>query len=415
MLHRIPVPALRAAFYFLLLAVLCAGGPSPSVGKASQAEEPVIPNFFGLHIHHAADTTPWPEVPFAQWRLWDAYVAWPNLEPRKGKWRFETLDKDWELANHHGVGLLLPLGLSPDWASSRPEEKSAYHPGNAAEPKDLEDWHNYVRSVATRYKGRIHDYEIWNEPNLKEFWTGDVDQMVGLTREASQIIHGIDPGAIVVSPSATGPNGVDWLREFLAKGGGQYVDVIGYHFYVTPQPPEMMVPLIRRVKRVMEENGAGEKPLWDTETGWAGPKPFPSQELAAAYLVRAYLLAWSSGVQRLYWYSWDNHTWVSVQTTEADNHTLTPAGRAYGIIHDWLVGARLDECKEDAAHTWSCHLERGSETRWIVWNPQGAKSMDLSEKRGAKSVTPLLGVMRRMASPSLQVSEIPELISSTEP
>src|SRR5882672_950381 len=91
-------------------------------------------------------------------------------------------------------------------------------------PKDLEDWRTFVRTIATRYKGRIHAYEIWNEPNVKRFWTGSIDQWVALTREASVIINSIDPQAIVVSPPATSFPGIKWLPEFLSKGG-QYVDV----------------------------------------------------------------------------------------------------------------------------------------------------------------------------------------------
>jgi hypothetical protein len=135
------------------------------------------------------------------------------LEPRKGEWHFETLDRYVELAERRGVGLLLPLGLSPAWASSRPFEKSIYGPGNAAEPKDIKDWRTYVKAIATRYKGRIRDYEIWNEPNLKRFWAGDVGHMVDLTREASAVIHGIDPGSTVVSPSATNADGSDGFGD----------------------------------------------------------------------------------------------------------------------------------------------------------------------------------------------------------
>jgi hypothetical protein len=92
------------------------------------------------------------------------------------------------------------------------------------------------------------------------------------------------------------------LSEFLSKGGGEYVDIIGYHFYVTPKPPETMVPLVEKVKKIMQQNGAGDKPLWDTETGWFPPSQFDSGELAAAYLARSYLILWAEGVQRLYWY-----------------------------------------------------------------------------------------------------------------
>ena len=64
------------------------------------------------------------------------------------------------------------------------------------------------------------------------------------------------------------------------------MDVIGYHFYVFPQPPEAMLPLIDKVKQTLKDNGAGKQPIWDTELGWAEPKPFSSGELAASYLAR---------------------------------------------------------------------------------------------------------------------------------
>ena len=160
-------------------------------------------SLFGMHIHNAGGTTAWPSVPIAGWRLWDARVSWPQIEPKEDQWRFEALDGYLSLAKEHNTDVLLPLGLSPQWASARPLEKSTYQPGYAAEPKDTEFWRDYVTRVATHCKGRIHTYEIWNEPNFKPFWTGDTDQMVNLTREASQIIHRIDPEASVVSPSAT--------------------------------------------------------------------------------------------------------------------------------------------------------------------------------------------------------------------
>jgi endo-1,4-beta-mannosidase len=205
------------------------------------------------------------------------------------------------MAQEHNQDLLMTLGLTPRWASARPQEPSGYQPGFAAEPVDIGDWRAFVTAVTTRYKGRLHYYEIWNEPNLKQFWSGNVDQLLALTREASQIIHNIDPQAIVVSPPATSGYGVKWLTEFLSKGGGQYVDVIGYHFYVADQPPEAMVPVIRQVQQTMADNGVGNKPIWDTEAGWFKPNPFPSAELGAGYAARAFILNWAAGVQRFYW------------------------------------------------------------------------------------------------------------------
>jgi hypothetical protein len=133
-------------------------------------ENPISSSFWGLHIHRAGFSTPWPDVSFGSWRLWDAYEVWPCLEPNKGEWRFNNLDKFIAMAEKNRVGVLLPLGLSPAWVSARLKEKRAYSPGISAESRNLEDWTNYVRMVATRYKGRVQYYELWNEPNLKSFY-----------------------------------------------------------------------------------------------------------------------------------------------------------------------------------------------------------------------------------------------------
>ena len=47
----------------------------------------------------------------------------------------------------------------------------------------------------------------------------------------------------------------------------------------------------------MKDNGVEDKPIWDTELGWAEPKPFPSDEMAAAYVARSFILSWAAGIQ----------------------------------------------------------------------------------------------------------------------
>src|SRR5438552_10424176 len=150
---------------------------SPAQLKAP--DSPIPPVFFGLHIHRGG-AIPWPLAPFGTWRLWDANVVWPWLELKKGEWHFQSLDALVDLADQHSIEILLPLGRSPTWASARPADPPAWVPGYAAEPRDIEDWRNYVRTVVARYKGRVHYYEIWNEPNVRAFYTGTVQTMVDL-------------------------------------------------------------------------------------------------------------------------------------------------------------------------------------------------------------------------------------------
>lgn len=346
---------------------------------------PIPREYFGFHMHRGTATTPWPSVPFGSWRLIDAYVTWPDLEPQKGKWNFELLDKYVTLADSRKTTILLPLAFSPSWASARPHELSAYRPGNAAEPRNMADWRDYVKTVARRYKGKIHQYEIWNEPNLEKFYTGNIEQMVSLAREAYRILKEVDPANIVVSPSLTGDDkNLDWFNEYLTKGGAQYADVIGYHFYTGQRPPEAMLPLIDKVRRIMDSHGIHDKPLWNTETGWlisskygnVNPRwvDFPREwkalpmDIAAAYIARAFILGWAAGLQRYYWYAWDNKAMGLMETS---TRSEKPASAAVVRAVRWLEGAVVKSCNYDGT-LWICYLSRANHGKaWLVWNPQG--------------------------------------------
>jgi hypothetical protein len=384
---------------------------------ATELQTPTVAipdTYFGLHIHHLDRPvpTPWPNMPVPAWRLWDADVNWPNLEPNRAQWQLERLDRYVSMADQHGTSILLPLGGSPVWASARPQVPSPYSLGFTAEPANLDDWRVYVRTVVSRYKGRIPAYEIWNEPNLKDFWSGTTEQMLTLTKEASQIIHSVDPHAIVVSPSATSDYGVSWLAEFLKLGGGQFVDVIGYHFYVDPptQLPEAMVLDIQRVERTLVQYNLEKLPLWNTESGWLAPARFDSEEVAAGFLARAYILAWAAGVQRFYWYAWDN-TAVAIRTYNEVDHTTTPAGYAYKVMEQWLVGAKMAGCTESADHTWICQLNRSGNKQWIVWNPQGNQKFDVPGSWDVGSVTPLLHDRHPLNGLSIDIGPAPALLT----
>jgi hypothetical protein len=350
-------------------------------------------------------------VPFGTLRLWDSYNSWPNVEPQKGHWDFSRMDQYISSAESHGVEVLLPLGLSPTWASARPTEPSGYGPGNAAKPEHSSDWQEYVRQVATRYRGRVHAYEIWNEPNLPDFFTDPPETMLELAREAYQILKDVDGSVIVVSPSATSVSGVEWLSRYLKLGGGAYCDVIGFHLYVTPAAPEAMVDLAQKVKSVMAENRMADKPLWNTESGWfienrqteVKPGKGSSSRVltldeASAYVARCYVLNWALGISRFYFYSWDSEVGG---LTEQDGNTLKPPSKAYAEIENWLVGARMIACDADQQETWICELERPGYHGRIVWNPERTIQFIIPVAWSVKQSRNLSGERDRLRSHSV--------------
>lgn len=356
----------RAAV-LLLAAVPCAGAPGS--GAVS-----VPPQFFGMHFHRLLQGTPWPAAGIGAWRMWDARVDWRSIESRRGKFDFGRLDRLVDLARRQGVRVLLPLGLSPAWASLRPAEASAYDAGNAAPPARIADWTAYVEAVVSRYRGRIEAYEIWNEPNRSRFFSGSVEDAVGLACEAARVIKAQDPAALVVSPAATDQaDGVRWLKGFLAAGGGRCVDVIGFHFYTQAhETPEALLPLIRAVRGAMQDNGAGDKPLWNTESGWFAAnsrvpvrKSFTviGMDTARDYVMRAHILAAAEGIDRFYWYAWDNQQMGMV---EPDDMQWKPVAKGYRTVASWLGGGVLGPCGRSGS-VWRCELRSPAGSGVLLW------------------------------------------------
>lgn len=342
----------------LLIAQLCAAVVVQAQEGAAALPGPVTRDYFGLVMSRADPAHPWPSVPFGSWRLWDAYTNWPQLEPRPGQWDFTRLDRLVAEAQQHGVKPLLVLAHSPAWASARPAEASAYRHGVAAEPARLADWSNYVRTVGERYKGRIREYQVWNEPSDKGHYTGTVDNLVQLTCEAQRILKAIDPGILVVSPGSSGPGRhIKYLDSFLAAGGAACIDVVAHHFYVPRFGPEAMVPMIREVRQVMARRGVGKLPLWNTESGWwiantdgtpdhdmvakGGWRKLDADREAGAVIQRAFLLARAEGVERFYWYAWNNpYGWGLSDSAGMPK----PAAADWQKIFSILEGAHVSTC-----------------------------------------------------------------------
>jgi hypothetical protein len=391
----------------LTIALAAPSGAQYSVSLAPE-DAPIPATFFGMHIHRATNGTPWPSVPFGSWRLWDSKVTWQDVEPARNQWNFTLLDKEVDLALSRHVEPIVPLGISPTWASARPQEPSSHAPGGAAEPANMDDWRNYVRTLGKRYQGRVFQYEIWNEPNVRKFYSGSIPMLVDLTREAYIILHGIDPRILVISPSYPGFDGLPGFNDFLAQGGGNFVDVIGFHLYVNSQPPEKMAELALKVKDVMHHNGVN-KPLWNTEAGWAHPKPFPP-DLAPGWVSRAFIVTWAAGISRFYWYAWDNHDWVTLEMVDKDNRPK-PAATAYATTEKWLVGATMKACFLTNSGVWICSLTRDGAESWVVWKQSGQGQFAIPSGWHVHQAESLFGAVDNIGSgQELSVGPVPQLL-----
>jgi hypothetical protein len=118
-------------------------------------------------------------------------------------------------------------------------------------PDDPQDLADFMGNMATRYKGRVQAYEIWNEQNLRREWEGaplSAADYVGLLGAAYQAIKAVDPGAIVVS-GGMAPTGVNdgveaiddriYLEQMYAAGLSGVCDAVGAHPRGFANPPDV--------------------------------------------------------------------------------------------------------------------------------------------------------------------------------
>ena len=344
------------------------------VAAGAQAQPQVSEYFVGTHVHDIGRNAPLPPDAVKAIRLWDSHVTWKDLEPQHGNWKFDELDRAVSRLTDTHREILLTLGLSPPWASSKPDEPSGYGPGNAAPPTKIEDWQDYVRRVAARYKGRVTHWEIWNEPNRPKFFSGSVQQLVALTCAAQKILKETDPANMVISPSATDQQvGITWLGSFLDAGGAQCVDAVGFHFYVLAhEPPEAIVPLLTGMRDVMARHQMQSVPLWDTEFGWYikngnVPNPIKYHQVevqdAGNYLVRSWIIQASWGVQRAYEYAWDDK---QMGVLEPDTQQPKAFASSFLTAEQWLSGARVSPCVQRGTQ-WRCPVTLASGQHGVFW------------------------------------------------
>ncbi len=348
-----------------------AGGPPPG---------PIPATLFGMAIIFPDN---WPTVAFSSRK--GSGMSWHRLEPERGQFKWARLDQQVSSAQHHGATYLYTSNKVPRWAASDPRSCKPAFPGArevgcTSGVSDIKDWDDFVTALATRYKGRIQAYELWNEPD--QDFTGPMAELVLLTQHMHDIIRRIDPGAVIVAPA---PVKADWSERYWAAGGVRDVDAVSIHGYPKgfPAKPETIGPRkAEPMKAIMAKYGLADKPLWDTEASWGDASSgVTDPQEQAAFVARFYLLHWSSGFSRFYWYSWDDNGdgpggvgWGTL--FNPNTHTALPAAGAYQEVYNWMVGATMTgSCTVSADSTWICPLTRaGGYQALAIWNTAASKA-----------------------------------------
>ena len=273
----------------------------------------------------------------------------------------------------------------------------------------------------------IANFQIWNEPNIATFWTGSPKQLGQLIRTAHDIRNKVNPKAKVIAPSMVARLSYQqrWIKSFyrISLGGRpvwKYVDAAAFSMYpvdtypvdpskplgaTRPATPEDSMRILAQVRALLRQDKVrASLPIWNTEINYGMRRHLPgvptigvrmSLDRQLAWVLRTYLLGWSNGIRRTYWYDWSAAPLLGIKMTGRNGET-SAAGIAFSRIRLWMNG-RVAPCRSTGGryglYTGTIDYGQGLRGR-VQWSP-GHRTV-VRAPRGTTGMVNTRGTVRTM-------------------
>lgn len=236
-------------------------------------------------------------------------------------------------------------------------------------------WREWCRAVATRYKGRVRFYEIWNEPDIG-FWSGTVDEYLEILRAASEEIRAADPEAVILTGGfasafhkETKPG---MVRRVLVEGR-DWFDRVAWHRHghfgeFEREIDSYLIPLLAAT-------GTSEKPIHFTETAMDTRQ---GERYQAEALVKKITFAKARGAVAYTWFNFHDFNRKNEKPTAPGTTyglftregKIKESARAYEVLIDELDGAEPVRQIELPSGEWAFLFRKKTGGHSLVWNSE---------------------------------------------
>lgn len=253
-------------------------------------------------------------------------IAWDRVERTKDQFDFSQDDDVIDREIKQGIQILGILDYGNTIYNTSPDATTAYPPDTLAY------FCNFVKHTVLHFKDRIKVWEIWNEPNGPTFWKPSANPKAygELALLAAKCIKETDPSAKVMLGGMVGNS--DPVFFGLRPWGftedlfnyypelSSVIDIYAVHPYTFLQHPIPEAPtsnplhtgfidMLKNFRQVIDRAGGHDKPIWITEMGWHSAIHSTifdgvPEDMQAANLVRASVLAISMGIEKIFPYTY---------------------------------------------------------------------------------------------------------------
>ncbi len=338
-----------------------------------------IPNGLGVNIHFTGEPTDLDLIAEAGFRFIRMDFTWASVEKTKGVYEFESYDALTEGCEKRGIRILYILDYSnrlyePELSVRTEEGRRAFA--------------DFAEAAAKRFSGKGILWEIWNEPNISQFWKPqpDIENYCLLVSATASRVKSADPSGLLVAPATSGIP-FDWLEECFKRGLLEWIDALTVHPYRS-QPPETVIKDYEKLRTLIKRYAPEGKdiPIISGEWGYSlinWDKARLSEEQQAQYLVRMFLVNLYQGVQVSIWYDWKD------DGTDPDerehhfgtmSHDLNPkpaylsAKALFSILGGYSIEERLN-LKKDG--DFALRLRNGEKEAIAFWTTEEDHEVEL--------------------------------------
>lgn len=308
----------RIVLFFVLLA-------SAMHGAEPHSSLPPIGSRDGLGINiHFTDPKPGEMEMIAaagfKWVRMD--LSWGATERVRGQYDFSSYDRLVAALDKYKLRAVFILDYGNP-VYGEPGEKSPFT-ARAATPEFREAFSKWAVAAVQRYKGKGYLWELWNEPNIAQFWKPkpNVADYIALAKAACEAFRGAGltgspnpsqiskPGEAIIGP-ATSTIDLAFLEECFKAGLLEYWAGVSVHPY-RQTAPETVEEDYRNVRLLIRKYAPKDKEVpilsgeWGYSTQWKslGKDEPVREEQQAKYLAAMFLTNIANDIPLSIWYDW---------------------------------------------------------------------------------------------------------------
>jgi len=252
-------------------------------------------------------------------RIWDIGVTWRDIHLGVDLYDWSRLDAVVGQMEGMGASINYVVGATPQWLAKYPDQccyAAWLGPGSNSMPYDIDEFNKFIWNLSTRYAGRIHSYEIWNEPQLADFLypyeDSETNALATMTSRAYSTIKSCDGAAQVFAASVLpreSSGGMSRAGRYLTSLQSQGWNVDGFTAHIYPdigEGPETWHSMLVDTKTALASYSPPTSTLWITETNYNVPYgPVISEADAPGMVNATYSYGAAEGVNDIFWYGWD--------------------------------------------------------------------------------------------------------------